>query len=211
VAILAAMAAFYYPKGSSPHKRAGRVFIIAMLIMLISGGIAGVLMGAIAEVFLAALVSYTVVTAWLAGVRYQPVTRVLEYVALAYILIFVLAALSMNYGWDKTNASGVYTFNAIIALFFAAGDIRSLMLKGANRAYRLARHIWRISFSLAWAGLAFSDKIIKMLDSTIERMPFVAFAPAAAIFCVMVYWLFRIYKGRAVLLATQFANTAGRN
>ena len=201
VAILAAFAAFYYPKGSSKHKKAGQVFMIAMLIMLISGGIAGAVKGSSDDVFLAALVLYTVFTAWLA-VRYRsPVIGKLEYIALAYIVIFGLAALSINPEWDKVREPGVYTFNAIMALIFAVGDVRNILLKGMKRTHRLARHIWRISFSLVWAALAFSDKIIKMLDSTIDQMPHVVVIPATLVLCIMFYWLYRIYKGRAILLS----------
>ena len=93
--------------------------MIAMLIMLISGGVAGVLKGSPDDVFLAALVSYTVFTAWLAVRQRQAVIGILEYLALAYIVIFGLAALSVNPEWDKVREPGVYTFNAIMALIFA--------------------------------------------------------------------------------------------
>ena len=49
-----------------------------------------------------------------------------------------------------------------------------------------------------WAALAFSDKVVKMLGSTIEQMPLVTAAPAALVLLVLFYWLFRIYKGRAI-------------
>jgi hypothetical protein len=199
LAILAAIAAFYYPKGSSKHKKAGQVFTIAMLIMLISGGIAGALKGSPENVFLAALVAYTVFTAWLTVRHRQPVIGTLEYLALAYIVIFGLAALSINPEWDKVREPGVYTFDAIMALIFAVGDIRNILLKGMTRTHRLARHIWRISFSLVWAALSFGDKIIKMLDSTIDRMPYVVAIPATVVLCIMFYWLFRVYRGRATL------------
>jgi hypothetical protein len=201
VAILAAFATFYCPKGSSNHKKAGQVFTIAMLIMLISGGIAGALKGSLENVFLAALVSYTVFTAWLTVRHRQPVIGILEYLALAYIVIFGLAALSINPEWGKVREPGVYTFDAVMALIFAVGDIRNILLKGMKRTHRLARHIWRISFSLVWAALAFGDKIIKMLDSTIGQMPYVVVIPASLVMCIMFYWLFRIYKGRATLLS----------
>ena len=203
VAILAAFAAFYYPKGSSKHKKAGQVFTIAMLIMLISGGIAGALKGSVENIFLAALVSYTVFTAWLTVRHHQPVIGILEYLALVYIVIFGLAALSVDPQWDEVGEPGVYTFDAIMALIFAVGDIRNVLLKGMRRTYQLARHIWRISFSLVWAALAFSDKIIKMLDSTIDQMPYVVAVPALLVLCTMFYWLFRVYKGRAILLPLQ--------
>ena len=201
VAILAAIAAFYCPKGTSKHKKAGQVFIIAMLIMLVSGGIAGALKGSLENVFLAALVFYTVFTAWLTVRHRQGVVGIAEYLAFVYIVIFGLAALSMsiNPEWEKVKESGVYTFDAIMALLFAVGDIRNILLKGVSLAHRLARHILRISFSLVWAALAFSDKIIKMLDSTIEQMPYVVVIPAALVLCIMFYWLIRIYKERVIV------------
>ena len=194
-AILAAIAAFYYSKGSPKHKKAGRVFTISMLIMLVSGGVAAVLKGAPEEVFLAAMVFYTVFTAWLTVRHRQPAIGILEYLALVYIFVFGLAALSIDPQWDKVKEPGVYTFNAILALLFALGDIRNILCKGMTRAHRLARHIWRISFSLVWAALAFGDKIIKMLDSTIAQMPYVVVIPATLVLCVMFYWLFRVYRG----------------
>jgi len=203
VAILAAFAAFYHPKGSSKHKKAGQVFTIAMLTMLISGGIAGALKGSVEDIFLAALVSYTVFTAWLTVRRHQPVIGILEYLALVYIVTFGLAALAIDPEWDKVREPGVYTFDAIMALVFAVGDIRNILLQGKKRTYQLARHIWRISFSLVWAALAFGDKIIKMLGSTIDQMPYVVAVPALLVLGIMFYWLFRIYKGRAILLPLQ--------
>jgi len=197
VAILAAFAAFYYPKGSLKHKKAGQVFTIAMLIMLISGGIAGALKGSVEDMFLAVLVSYTVFTAWLTVRHHQPAIGILEYLALVYIAIFGLAALAINPEWHKLKEPSVFTFDAIMALVFVVGDIQNILLKGMKRTYQLARHIWRISFSLFWAALAFGDKIIKMLDSTINQMPYVVAIPAFLVLCIMLYWLFRIYKGRA--------------
>lgn len=197
VAILAAIAAFYYPKGSVKHKNAGRVFTVAMLIMLVSGGVAGALKGSPEDVFLAVLVSYSVFTAWLTVRHRQPVIGILEYLALAFIIIFGLAALSMDPQWEKVSEPGVFTFDAILALIFAIGDIRNILFKGMTRAQRLARHIWRLSFSLVWAALSFGDKVIKMLGSTIDQMPYMVAVPGILVLCIMFYWLFRIYKGRA--------------
>ena len=144
---------------------------------------------------------YTVFTAWLTVRRRQPVIGIPEYLALAYIVIFGLAAVSINPVWDRVIEPGVYTFDAIVALIFIVGDIRNILLKGLKRTHRLARHIWRISFSLVWAALAFSDKIIKMLDSTLEQMPFVVAIPATLLLSIMFYWLLRIYKGRVMILS----------
>lgn len=198
VAILAAVGASYYPKGSSKHKKTGQVFTIAMIIMLISGGIAGALKGSLDDVFLAALAFYTVFTAWLAARPHRPVIGILEYLALGYIAIFGLAALSVNPEWDMLKEPDVYTFDAIMALIFIVGDFRKIVLKSTKRTHRLARQIWRISFSLVWAALAFGDKIVKMLGATIDQTPYVIVIPVILVLCSMVYWLFRVYRGRAI-------------
>jgi hypothetical protein len=198
VALMAAIAAFYFPKGSANHRKAGRVFIVAMLIMLVSGGVAGALKGSVEDVFLAALVVYTVVTAWLTARYRDPVVGTPEYLALVYIVLFGLAALSIDTVWETVRQPGVFIFDAVMALMFAIGDVRNILLKGMSQAHRLARHVWRISFSLVWAALAFGDKIIKMLGSTIEQMPYVAAVPALLVFGILFCWLFRIYKGREV-------------
>ena len=127
VAILAAVAAFSYPKGSQLHKRAGRVFTIAMFIMLISGGLAGALKGSVENMLLAALVLYTVFTAWLAVQHRQSAIRVLEYFALAYIVIFALVALLIDPEWGMVSEPGVLTFNVILAVLFALGDVRHIV------------------------------------------------------------------------------------
>lgn len=199
VALLAAVAALYYKKGSEKHKKTGKVFIIAMLIMLVSGAIAGALKGSPDDVFLAALVFYTVFTAWLTVRQNQPAIGFLDYIALTYIVIFGLAALSINPDWDKVREPGVYTFDAILALIFAVGDIRNILLNGLKRAHRLVRHIWRILFSFIWAVLAFSDKIIKMLDSTINQMPYMVVIPVILVLSIISYWVFKVYKGKVVI------------
>lgn len=167
--------------------------------MLISGGIAGALKGSADDVFLAALVFYSVFTAWLTVRHRQPAVGILEYLALGYIVIFGLAALAINPKWAMVKEPGVYTFDATMALLFAVGDVRNILSKGMNRAHRLARHVWRVSFSLVWAALAFGDKIIKMLDSTIAQMPYVVVVPVIPVLWIMFYWLFRVYKGKAIL------------
>ncbi|MDJ0751777.1 MAG: hypothetical protein QNJ11_19995 [Woeseiaceae bacterium] len=198
VAIAAAIAALCYPKGSPKHRKAGQVFTIAMLVMLVSGGIAGAIKQSPEDVFLAALVVYTVFTAWLTVRRRQPAIGTLEYLALAYIVVYGLAALTIGSLWGKVVGPGVYTFDASMALLFAVGDIRNIRLQGQSHAQRLARHVWRISFSIVWAALAFSDKIVKILDSTIEQMPYMVAIPVVLVLCLMFYWLFRVYRGSAI-------------
>jgi len=51
VAFLSAIAAFIYPEGSHAHRRSGRIIIVSILIMVVSGSIAGYLKGALTMFF----------------------------------------------------------------------------------------------------------------------------------------------------------------
>lgn len=193
VALLAAIAAFYYAKGSPQHIRAGRIFTVSMLIMLFSGGVAGWLKRSPDDVLMAALVMYSVFTAWLTVHRRAGKTGVLEYLALAYLLLWLLVTLAIDPAWVLVRDPKFYTIMPTFAAGFAAGDVYNLV-RGFGPRQRLARHIWRICFSQIWAAMAFGDKVIKMMDSSHEEMPYVLFGPGVVVLCVMFYWLFRIYR-----------------
>ncbi len=70
VAFLSAIAAFVYSKGSWAHRRSGRYFTVSMLIMAVSGSLAGFLKGTPNDVFLGLMVFYSVFTA----ASYPPLT-----------------------------------------------------------------------------------------------------------------------------------------
>jgi hypothetical protein len=195
VALFSALAAFNYPKGSSRHRKAGQYFTVSMLTMLVSGGVAGWLKKSPDDVFLAALVFYTVFTAWLTVYRRWGETGFLEIAALCYVLELGLGAVFVDPEWDKVRDPNFYIVLPVFAAVFAIGDIRNICSKGLTGAARLARHVWRNCFSLIWAALAFGDKLIKMLDSTIEEMPYVLIGPGVLVLCVMLYWLYHIYMG----------------
>jgi hypothetical protein len=61
---------------------------------------------------------------------------------------------------------------------------------------RIARHIWRLSFSLVWGLLAVTDKIIELQGRTIETMgdelPINVAVPTLLVLLLMVYWIARV-------------------
>lgn len=197
VSLVAAFATLYYPKGSLQHTYVGKYFTISMLVMLVSGGILGWLKESPDDVFLAALVLYSVFTAWLIVYHKKGKTNWLEYMALGWIILLGLVAVNIDPAWEKIRDPGVYPFWVGIALLFIIGDIRNLVQGGLVGSQRIARHLWRFCFSLVWAALAFGDKIVKMLDSTIGDMPFIIVGPGLFVLSVMFYWLYRLYKGEA--------------
>lgn len=199
VALLSAIAAFAYPKGSSIHRRVGKYFTISMLIMLASGGLAGYLKESPDDVFLSFIVFYTVFTGWLTVYHSKGDTGLYEYAALVWIIILGLVAFNIDPSWDKIRDPGVYPFWVGLAVFFVIGDIRNIYQRGLFGSQRIARHLWRMCFSLIWGAMAFGDKIIKMLDSTIEQMPYVIAVPALLVLSLMLYWLYKVFLSRKPL------------
>ena len=195
VAFLSAIAAFGYSKGSWAHRRSGRYFTVSMLIMAVSGSLAGFLKGTPNDVFLGLMVFYSVFTAWLTTFHKEGETDFLEYIALAWVVTLGLIAFSYDPSEGEPYPE-MYALWVGLAIFFAVGDIRNLYKRGLSGSQRIARHLWRMCFSLMWAAMAFVDKIVKMTGATIEEMPYVAVIPMSLILILTIYWLHRVFRSR---------------
>ena len=96
IGLIAAAAALFTKKGTALHRKAGTYFTISMLVMLISGFVAALLKESTGDMFLSAVVMYTVFTAWLTAHHKKNETGFLEHVALVWIIAVAIAAFFMN-------------------------------------------------------------------------------------------------------------------
>jgi hypothetical protein len=197
IGLVAATVALFATKGSNLHRKAGNVFTISMLIMLISGFVAAILKDSTDDMFLSAVVMYTVFTAWLTMHHKKDETAYLEHVALVWIVAIAIAAYFISAGWRGVNAPNAYLFWAGFAALCASGDVRNLYRSGLSGTQRVIRHVWRIGFSLVWAALAFTDKIVKMLGSNVKELPveqvlYIVALPTMLILIVILYWIINI-------------------
>ena len=140
---------------------------------------------------------YTVFTAWLTMHHKNNETDFLEHVALVWIVVFAIAALFISAGWRGVHAPNVYLFWAGFAVLCAIGDVRNLYRSGLSGTQRVVRHVWRIGFSLIWAALAFTDKIVKMLGSNVKELPveqviYIVALPTMLILITILYWITNI-------------------
>jgi hypothetical protein len=83
------------------------------------------------------------------------------------------------------------------AILCALGDIRNLYQSGLSGTQRIIRHVWRIGFSLVWAALAFTDKIVKMLGANLksmqeEQLLLIVAVPTILILITILYWIAKI-------------------
>ena len=197
IGLVTAAVALFTRKGTVLHRKAGTCFTVSMLIMLISGFVAAVLKESPGDMFLSAVVMYTVFTAWLTAHHKKNEAGFLEQVALVWILSVAIAAFFMSSGWRDAGALNPYLFWASFAVFCAIGDVRNLHRTGLSGIQRVIRHVWRIGFSLIWAALAFTDKIVKILGSNVKELPeeqllHIVAVPTLLILLIILYWIINI-------------------
>jgi hypothetical protein len=202
LAIILGGVALAAPKGRPVHRRAGRLFVYAMLTMGMTGSTlalrqsltnANVMGGLMSAYFVVtALTTVQPVTAW---------TRRLNAVALAVAL--GLAAVDVTLGFQAL-ATPTHSLQGVpfFMLFFittllalaAVGDIR-LMLGGPRKgAQRLARHLWRMCFALFIAAGSFFSiraRVARILPDPFTTAPMRAL-PILLVFIAMFYWLWRV-------------------
>jgi hypothetical protein len=183
-------------KGGRTHRRAGMLFVIAM----ITGGIfaAGIALyernygSMIGGAFTAYLVFTAMTTVRpLAGRNARAASVALMLVA------FGLASTQLTFGALAINhpVRGVPTpmifFVGTVALLAAAGDWRLLRAGSITGARRLARHLWRMCFGLFIASGSFFFGQTKFLPKPLRIGPLLG-ALGIAPLIVLLYWMWRI-------------------
>lgn len=197
IGLVSATVALSAKKGNVLHKKAGTYFTISMLIMLISGFAAAFLKESTGDMLLSAVVTYTVFTAWLTVHHKKNETGFLERVALVWIIAIAIAAFFMSSSSPEVGTQNLYFFWISFSVVCAMGDVRNLYLAGLSGIQRVIRHVWRIGFSLIWAALALTDKIVKMGGSNVKEMPeeqilYIVAVPTMFILIIFLYWIINI-------------------
>jgi hypothetical protein len=189
--------AMFAKKGSALHRKAGSCFTVSMMVMLVSGIAAAYLKNSIDDMMLGAIVMYTVFTAWLTVHHKKNETGLLEVIALIWVVGFAITAFAISMGWQEVAAPFAYLIWGGLALLYALGDIRNLYHSGLSGTQRIIRHVSRIGFSIVWAALAFTDKIVKMMGANLksmqeEQLLLIVAIPVMLMLITILYWITRI-------------------
>ena len=197
VGLLAGTAAFVVRKGSDLHRLAGKIFVVAMMMMSGIGACVAPFLPTPerASVVAGVLTFYLVLTSWTA-VRRKPgqvgrfdygvlLTSVSITIAGAYF--FWLAAQSANGKLDGQPGAAFVLF-VIVGGIAAVGDLRLILNRGVTGATRLARHLWRVTvaFFIAANSLFLGQQQVfpkGVRDSGVLNVP------ALLILALLVYWL----------------------
>lgn len=195
VAIIAGYIALFAAKGAHLHRRSGMYFVIAMLVMGLSGAVIAAFRGISTSVTGGVTAAYFVVTALTAVRKTSTWSRTAD----VGLLAVALALSSIDFAWGVRAIAhperGVPTFMffvlASVLLLAAVGDVRALLARELPRTTRLARHLWRMCFALWMAAGSFFLGQAKVIPKPIRIFPLLAIPPLFVL-VAMLHWLWRV-------------------
>ena len=212
LAIVLGAVALLARKGGTVHRRAGLLFVYAMLVMGATASIIGFRISLTdPNIGTGFLTAYFVVTALMTVRPASSWTRRINVAALTVVVGLALATIvggvknvndpGLSTGGVPFRTIGVMSFFlATVMILAAAGDVRILRFGLPRGAPRLARHLWRMCFALfIAAGSFFSirERVARILPEPFTTGPMRAL-PILLLFGAMFYWLWRV-RGRRTL------------
>jgi hypothetical protein len=197
--MLSGFVAIFLRKGSRRHAIAGNVFVVSMLCLSLSGVTLAIMKFQPGNIIGGSLTFYLVATAWLTARRKdEHRLGVVDWGAL--LLIASLAAVELTCGLQAAMSPsglkydyppGPYFFMGSVALLATIGDVRMLVRGGIAGTQRVARHLWRMSFSLFIASASIFLARQHLFPAFMRKtgMLFVlSFLPLA----LMAFWIIRV-------------------
>ena len=207
IAIVAGFISVFVVKGLKLHRKSGIIFVYSMVVLSLTGAVIATMKHQPANIIGGSLAFYMVTTALL---TVRPRDRRAQWIdAGAFVVAATVGAAAIKIGLDaldsgtgKTNGvpAGMMFFFGAVALIAALGDVRMIRIGGLQGAQRIARHLWRMCFSLFIASGSFFLGQAKVIPKPIRILPLLAI-PALPL-VLMLYWLARVlwtkwYRRRA--------------
>ena len=204
LALLSGYVALFAAKGARVHRKAGMLFVCAMLTMCAFGFVLALgKKWQVVNVPAALMTAYLVVTS-LTTLRPARVgARALQVGGIAVasavgltMLVFGFQAVAAGGNRDGIPAFPFFLFG-VVGVLGSAGDIRLLGTGPLQAASRLTRHLWRMSFALFIAAMSFFFGQAKVIPKPI-RIPGLLALPVVTILAVLLYWLWRVRIRRSL-------------
>ena len=208
IAIIAGFISVFAVKGLKLHRKSGMIFVYSMVVLSLTGAVIATLKNQTANIIGGWLAFYMVTTAFLTVRPRDQRSRWMD--AGAFVVGLTVGTLVIKTGFDALNngtgkmngvPAGMMFFLGTVALLAALGDIRMMRAGGLQGAQRIARHLWRMCFSLFIASGSFFLGQAKVIPKPIRIFPVLAFLALLPL-ALMLYWLVRVrftkwYRRRA--------------
>jgi hypothetical protein len=205
--IVSGYSALLVRKGGRTHRRAGNIFVPAMLI---TGAMAAALAAAIPQrgnVLGGIFTVYLVASAWMTVRRKDGSVGRFERAGFAFTLACAIGALllGLKAAWSPRGvldgiAPANFYVTGVVAALAAALDLKVILRGGISGRARIARHVWRICTGLFIASGSFFLGQQKVMPIWLQGSP-ILFVLALAPLVLMIFWLSRL----------QFTHWFGKN
>jgi hypothetical protein len=199
LALVAGAVALYAPKGRALHRRSGRVFAGAMLLMTTSAVVlAAFLRPNPGNVIAGTLTCYLVLTGVLAVLRTRRPPRAAVFGLMLVALAVGLAATALGLEARSRPGGAIDGIPAAVFFMFAtvgtvAGllDARLLIAGGLDARPRLARHLWRMGYAMWIATLSFFLGQADVFPQAVRASGVLAL-PVLLVTATVLYWVVRV-------------------
>ncbi|MCE9521750.1 MAG: hypothetical protein K8S25_04880 [Alphaproteobacteria bacterium] len=200
VGMLSGTVALLSRKGERLHRAAGTVFFGAMLITYaIGAGVAPFLDdGQRPNTVAGVMALYLLISGWMTVRRPENTSGRLEVIGLGVALLVAAAgALFMYMGANSATGTidgsppqAFFVF-ALAGTFAAAGELNVILRRGIAGAARVARHLWRMCFSLFIASGSFFLGQQQVMPEWMRDSPLL-FVAALAPLGFLFFWMIRV-------------------
>ena len=190
IGLVSGAVALYARKGAKVHRKAGMIFVYAMLVVAITGTVMGSLLSEMAAVLPGLLTFYLVLTSFLT-VRRSVVPKFpwLEFGAMLVGLTVGIA--SISYGFvAEGQPTLLYIIFGAVALLGTLGDIQ-VLARGIQGAQRIARHLWRMCVALFLGAISLFIGQSQVFPEPLRNSGLLPI-PVLLVLLLMFYWLVRV-------------------
>lgn len=193
----------FLKKGARRHAIAGKVFVVSMVCLTLSGTYMAVVKHQPGNILGGTLTFYMVVTAWMTARRPSGTPGLLDWGALLIVAGVAVAEVTLGVKAVRSPTGMIYEYSPTPYFVFGAvaalaliGDIRMLARGGIAGTQRLARHLWRMCFALFVAAVSIflaRQQLFPVLLQKTGALVFLSFLPLM----LLVFWLLRVRFARA--------------
>jgi hypothetical protein len=211
LALLFGYLALSAAKGGTFHRRAGMAFVIAMIVMALTGAIVAAAKGDRGSIVAGGLTFYFVLTGFLTVKRIPGAVSIERAAMVAGVVLagFAIWAGTWLASRGRPEAYPMFLF-ATLAFVGVIGDWRMLRAGGIQGKPRIKRHLWRLCFAMWVAAASFFWGPPNRVPELI-RIPALLPIPVLVPIAVMFYWLWRMRgkrRPRGITTVVPFDQTA---
>ncbi|MFL5596540.1 MAG: tetratricopeptide repeat protein [Gemmatimonadaceae bacterium] len=200
LALVGGYAALFARKGGRLHRKAGILFVCAMVVMGMAATIVAVAHGK-STALGGPLVAYLVITSLItvrppsqSSPRLNTALMVLALgIGAAYVVWGVKTLTSGNAvtdGVPTPQIGGAMVLNGVVGLLAFVGDLKVLRSGPLRGTQRLTRHLWRMCYAFFTASGSFFLGQAKVIPKPLRIGPVLAFLAVLPLLA-MLYWLVR--------------------